>query len=74
MLRSRGSAVAFAVAFIAAHGAFAFEGHYVAGDKAYRQELEIKKRADGGFDLTAVVGRKGAAAMSMRAARRTATR
>jgi hypothetical protein len=40
-------------------GFFAFEGRYVAGDKAYRQELEIKKRADGGFDLTAVVGAEG---------------
>ena len=59
MLKSRRSAVAFAAAFLAAHGAFAFEGRYVAGDKAYRQELEIKKRADGGFDLTAVVGTEG---------------
>ena len=59
MLRSRGSAVAFAAAFLSAHAAFAFEGRYVAGDKAYRQELEIKKRADGGFDLTAIVGTEG---------------
>ena len=31
----------------------------MAGDKAYPQELVIKKRADGGFDLTAVVGTEG---------------
>ena len=31
MLKSRRSAVAFAAAFLAAHGAFAFEGPYVAG-------------------------------------------
>jgi hypothetical protein len=46
-------------AFLAAHGAFAFEGHYVAGDTAYGQELTIKKRADGRFDVTAVVGTEG---------------
>ena len=46
-------------AFLAAHGAFAFEGRYVAGDRAYRQELTIKKRADGRFDVTAVVGTEG---------------
>lgn len=59
MLRSSSSVVAFVAASLAAHGAFAFEGRYVAGDKAYRQELEIKKRADGGFELTAVVGMDG---------------
>jgi hypothetical protein len=55
MLKPRRSAVAFAAAFLAAHGALAFEGRYIKGDKANRQELEIKKRAEGGFDLTAVV-------------------
>ena len=50
------SAAVFGAAFLAAHGAFAFEGRYVAGDRAYRQELTIKKRADGRFDVTAVVG------------------
>ncbi len=59
MSRSRSSIVAFAAAFLAARGALAFERRYVAGDKAYRQELVIKKRADGGFDLTAVVGTEG---------------
>jgi hypothetical protein len=40
-------------------GAFAFEGRYVAGDKSYRQELTIRKRADGRFNVTAVVGTEG---------------
>jgi hypothetical protein len=47
------------VPFLVSHGVSAFEGRYVAGDKAYRQELQIKKRADGGVDLTAVVGTEG---------------
>jgi hypothetical protein len=51
--------VLFGAATLAAHGAFAFEGHYVAGDRAYRQELTIKKRADGRFDVSAVVGTEG---------------
>ena len=59
VLKSAISAVAFGAAFLAAHGAFAFEGRYVAGDRAYRQELTIKKRADGRFDVTAVVGTEG---------------
>ena len=59
MLKSAISAVAFGAAFLAAHDAFAFEGRYVAGDRAYRQELTIKKRADGRFDVTAVVGTQG---------------
>ena len=58
-MRSTGSAATFAAGFLVAHAAFAFEGRYFAGDKAYRQELEIKKRADGGFDLTAIVGTEG---------------
>ena len=67
------SAVAFAAAFLAADGALAFEGRYVAGDKAYRQELEIKKRAMAASTLRQSSGRKVAAAMSMRAVRRPAT-
>lgn len=59
MLKSATSAVAFGAAFLAAHGAFAFEGRYVAGDKTYRQELTIKKRPDGRFDVSAVVGTEG---------------
>jgi hypothetical protein len=59
MLKSAISAVAFGAAFLAAGGAYAFEGRYVAGDRVYRQELTIKKRADGRFDVTAVVGTKG---------------
>jgi hypothetical protein len=59
MLKPRRSAVAFAAAFLAAQGALALEGRYIARDKANRQELEIKKRADGGFDLTAVVEAEG---------------
>jgi hypothetical protein len=59
MLKSTTSAVLFGAAFLAAHGAFAFEGRYVAGDRAYRQDLTIKKRADGRFDVTAVVGTEG---------------
>ena len=57
--RSSVSALVFGVAFLAAHGAFAFEGRYVAGDKTYRQELTITKRADGRFNVTAVVGTEG---------------
>jgi hypothetical protein len=59
VLKSATSAVVFGAAFLAAHGAFAFEGRYVAGDRAYRQELTIKKRGDGRFDVTAVVGTEG---------------
>jgi len=59
MLKSGTSAVAFCAAFLAAHGASAFEGRYAGGDKAYRQKLTIAKRADGGFDVTAVVGTEG---------------
>jgi hypothetical protein len=59
MLKSTTSAVLFGAGLLAAHGAFAFEGRYVAGDRAYRQELTIKKRADGRFDITAVVGTEG---------------
>jgi hypothetical protein len=53
------SALVFGGAFLVAHGAFAFEGRYVAGSKDYRQELTIKKRADGRFAVTAVVGTEG---------------
>jgi hypothetical protein len=59
VLKSTTSAVVFGAAFLAAHGAFGFEGRYVAGDRAYRQELTVKKRADGRFDVTAVVGTEG---------------
>ena len=59
MLGSATSAVVFGAAFLAAQGAFAFEGRYVGGDKTYRQQLTIKKRADGRFDVTAVVGTEG---------------
>ena len=52
-------ALAFGAAILAAEGAFAFEGRYVAGDKSYRQELTIKRRADGRFNVTAVVGTEG---------------
>ena len=51
--------IVFGAAFLAAYGAFAFEGRYVAGDKAYRQKLTIAKRADGRFSVTAVVGTEG---------------
>lgn len=53
------SPLAFGVAFIGVQGASAFEGRYVAGDKSYRQELTIMKRADGRFNVTAVVGTEG---------------
>ena len=53
------SALAFVAAILAADGAFAFEGRYIAGDKSYRQELTIGKRADGRFNVTAVVGTEG---------------
>jgi hypothetical protein len=59
MLKSAISPIVFAAALLAAQGAFAFEGRYVAGDRTYRQELTIKKRADGRFDVTAVVGTEG---------------
>jgi hypothetical protein len=59
ILKSATSAIVFSAALLAAHSAFAFEGRYVAGDKTYRQELAIRKRADGRFDVTAVVGTKG---------------
>ena len=52
-------ALAFGAAIPAAEAAFAFEGRYVAGDKSYRQELTIKRRADGRFNVTAVVGTEG---------------
>jgi hypothetical protein len=59
VLKSATSAVALGAALLAANGNFAFEGRYVAGDKTYRQELTIKKRADGRFDVSAVVGTEG---------------
>jgi hypothetical protein len=59
ILKSAISAVAFGAAFLAAHGAFGFEGRNVAGDRAYRQELTITKRADGRFDVAGVVGTEG---------------
>jgi hypothetical protein len=57
--RSAASALAFGATILAAQNAFAFEGRYVAGDKSYRQELTIIKRADGRFNVTAVVGTEG---------------
>ena len=56
---SAAAAFAFGAAFLASHSALAFEGRYVAGSKDYRQELTIKKRADGRFGVTAVVGTEG---------------
>ena len=53
------SPLVFGMAFIASHGAFTFEGRYVACDKTYRQELTVMKRADGRFNVTAVVGTEG---------------
>jgi hypothetical protein len=61
MLKSAICAIVFGAAFLAAHGAFAFEGRYVGGDRTYLQELTIKKSADGGFDVSAFVGKKGCA-------------
>jgi hypothetical protein len=58
-LESIAPALVFGAAVLAAHGAFAFEGRYVGGDRTYRQELTVEKRADGGFDVTAVVGTEG---------------
>jgi hypothetical protein len=63
MLKLTTCAAGLGAALVAAHGAFAFEGRYVAGDKTYRQELTIKKRADGRFDVTAVVGTEGCAGL-----------
>ncbi len=57
------SALAFGAAFFASQAALAFEGRYVAGSKDYRQELTIKHRADGRFDVTAVVGTEGCSGM-----------
>jgi hypothetical protein len=51
--------VLFGAALLVAHDAFAFEGRYVAGDRTYQQDLTIKKRARGRFDVTAVVGTAG---------------
>ena len=59
MWKSMTSALVFSVTFLAAQAAFAFEGRYVAGSKDYRQELTITKRADGRFNVTAVVGTEG---------------
>ena len=53
------SALAFGVAILAAQSAFAFEGRYIAGNKTYRQQLTITKRADGRFNVAAVVGTEG---------------
>jgi hypothetical protein len=53
------SAFAFGAALLAAQGAFAFEGHYIAGSKDYRQQLTITHRADGRFVVTATVGTEG---------------
>lgn len=59
MLKPATSVAALAAMLLAPQGVFAFEGRYVGGDSAYRQELTIKKRAGGGFDVTAVVGTEG---------------
>jgi hypothetical protein len=53
------SAFLFGAAFLTAGAALAFEGRYVAGSKDYRQELVIKRLADGRFNVTAVVGTEG---------------
>jgi hypothetical protein len=52
---------AFGAALFAAGAAAAFEGRYVAGSKAYSQELRITKRPDGRFDVTADVATRGCA-------------
>jgi hypothetical protein len=59
MWKSATSAFVFGATFLAAQAALAFEGRYVAGSKDYRQELTITKRADGRFNVTAVVGTEG---------------
>jgi hypothetical protein len=58
-MHNRQRAAAIAAALIFAGGAAAFEGRYVAGSKSYSQGLEIKRRADGRFDVTADVATKG---------------
>lgn len=63
MSKSTTSAAVFGAAFLAAQPALAFEGRYVAGSKDYRQELTITRRADGRFDVTAVVGTEGCSGM-----------
>ncbi len=59
MLKSTISTLLFSAALLGAQNASAFEGRYVAGDRAYQQDLTIKKRAHGRFDITAVVGTAG---------------
>jgi hypothetical protein len=54
-------AAALGAALLAAGAAAAFEGRYVAGSKAYSQELRITKRADGRFGVTADVATRGCA-------------
>ncbi len=52
-------AFAFGAALLAADCAFAFEGRYVGGDKSYQKAITIAKRADGRFNVEAVVGMRG---------------
>lgn len=59
MLKGATSVVALAAALLAAPGAFAFEGRYAGGDRTYRQDLTIKKRADGRFDVVGTEGCSG---------------
>ncbi|WP_442755576.1 hypothetical protein ACNHKD_02600 [Methylocystis sp. JAN1] len=54
-------ALAFGAALVAASGAAAFEGRYVAGSKGYAQDLVVAKRADGRFDVKADVATRGCA-------------
>ncbi|WP_424360391.1 hypothetical protein [Methylocystis parvus] len=48
-----------ALALVAASGAAAFEGRYVAGSKRYAQDLVVAKRADGRFGVKAEVATSG---------------
>jgi hypothetical protein len=53
------SVFVFCAASLASEAASAFEGRYIAGSKDYRQELVIKRLADGRFNVTATVGTEG---------------
>ena len=54
-------AIALGAALLAADGAAAFEGHYIAGSKSYVQELRVAKQADGRFRIEADVATPGCA-------------
>jgi hypothetical protein len=59
MSKLTASVFVFCAASLAAEAASAFEGRYIGGSKDYRQELVIKRLADGHFNVTAVVGTEG---------------